>query len=32
MAKQNTEILMKNHEIKLVMLHSQKWMEQHSWD
>jgi len=23
---------MKNHETKLVMLHSQKWMQQHPWD
>jgi len=32
MTKQNNEFLMKNHEIKLVMLHSQKWIEQHPWD
>jgi len=32
MAKQNTKFLMKNHEIKLIMLHFQKWMEQHPLD
>jgi len=32
MAKQNTKFLMKSHETKLIMLHSQKWMQQHPWD